>query len=1014
MAGTARIAARVVLLALLVIGRAVGQDAETAYQRAVTAYADKDYEKAIEGFRAFVDRYATDSRAAGAAYQIGVCYGALQQNEKAAQAFDHCAKLFPSAPAAENAVYNKGYYFYRAEQWQPAAAAFFDYTKIGTNDALKGSAWYWRGEALYKLTWFEKAAEAYQQLLGMPTAVLQHPDVKGLVPYARYSVGVCQFQLKKYQEAVDALKPLVEGQSDVAVLPDALWYGGESLRQLKQLDPAVAWFQRVVDQHPKSPFAPDALAGIVAIEQQRGHTDAAKTALDRLLRDYPKAETATGTGRFRLAAERAEKGDLEAAERLYTEALEGADGDTEAAGLLGLGEVLYRAEKLDQAAARLKQLLDKHAEYEGAARARLLLGDIDMRQEHFDQAEAIYRDYLDQHPTSPEAPKVRYNLALSLYRQNRTDDAIKLYDEIVAADPKSELSAGVLLELGRLRLAAGNGAAARDAYQTYLDNHPTGPDAARAWFGLGQADEALKDLAGSAKAYRTLADKFATDELAERALYRLSDVHTALGQTEKAAAVAVELRQKFPTGRYGAATLLTTGQQHYAAQRYPQAIDCFQTFIQNFPNDPNLPTAISNLAATFYVATGVENHYQKSAELYARLAREFPNASPDSLYWSGRANQLSGNDRAAADAFDSFVRTQANNPLAPRAQLYLGKALAKLQRYDDAITTLNAAVKATAGNLPVRTEARYELAWALLGAGKTVEGYTAFRDLAAESPDAELAADARFRLGSHAFELKQYVDAVDQYTTWLADYPTHALQPKVIYNLACALEAAGRYPEAVKRFAEAEPLLTDEGVADLKQQAGYRQGYLAVTRLDDPAAALRAFDAFDAAHPASKLAAESTYYRGMALAAQSKWPEAEQAFRKFLDRYTDHVLVTQAKFHLGVSLQNQQRFDDARAVYEPLTERAGLPKELAAEAQLRLGECLYATKAYEEALGAFLRASVSEVKEVLPPALYWAARCYQIKGDEANAKDKLKKVIAGYPETEWATRAKKALEELGG
>ena len=996
---------------MLALAPAGATEADVAYNRAASAYADKDYQKAIDAFGAFIQQFPDDPRAPAAAYQLGACYGERDENLKAAEAFARCAERYGTSPVVENAVYNKAYYYYRAEQWQAAAAAFFDYTKLGTNPSLKARAWYWRGEALYKLGWLDKAITAYQELLGQPADVLQHPDVKGLVPYARYSIGICQYSLKRYQEAVDALRALVAKNPNLPITAEALWYGGEGLRQLKQDEESLSWLQRVVDQYATSPYAPEALNSIVAIQQARGKTAAAEAAMTKLLRDYPDYQGVAGAGRYQLASARLEAGDYSGAEKLYQAALQGATGETEALGLLGLAEVRYRAEHWEEAAATLRQLLERYPDGDPALRGKLLLADVLMRQEKYADAEQIYRAYLAAHGTEADAAKVRYNLGLALYRQNQSDEAMKLFEQVARADPTSDLAAAVWLEIGRLKLAAQDAAGAKTAYDAYLKHHGDNPEAIRAWLGLGQAASLAKDWAGAAKAYRTAVDKFSQHALAERALYQLSEVYTELGQSDQAAAAAAELRQKFPQSRYGAATLLAEGQKAYAAQQYEAAVTAFEAFLKSYPNDANVPTALSNLGATLYVAETVPDHYLRSAEAFGRLAKEHPSAAGDSLYWSGRAYQMAGRYQPAVDAFEQFLKAQTNSPLVPRAELYRGKALAKLEQYPAAVKALEAALKA-ASDEKLKAEVRYELAWALLGAGREDEAYTAFKQLTSEAPDTDLAADAKYRLASRAAEQGKYDEAVTAYEEWLKAYPDNALRGRVLYNLAVAQQSAGKFGEAATRYEQAVQTLTGTADAELKEQAAYGRGHC-LYRHGDHDDALAALEAFGVAYPNSSLAVNALYDRGQVLAAKQQWTDAEKVFRAVLEKQPNPTLTNSARFNLGVALQNQQRYDDARLVYEQVNDSAGLTPQMGAETLLRLGECLYATKAYEEALSAFLRAGVSEVESVKAPALYWSGRCYQIKGDDANAKDKLRQVVAKYAETEWAKRAQKALGEIG-
>jgi outer membrane protein assembly factor BamD len=60
----------------------------------------------------------------------------------------------------------------------------------------------------------------------------------------------------------------------------------------RQYDPAIVYYQFVVDQYPETEFAPQALAGLYRANLAIGYDDLAEQARDRLLRSYPASEAA--------------------------------------------------------------------------------------------------------------------------------------------------------------------------------------------------------------------------------------------------------------------------------------------------------------------------------------------------------------------------------------------------------------------------------------------------------------------------------------------------------------------------------------------------------------------------------------------------------------------------------------------------------------------------------------------------------------------------------------------------
>jgi len=71
--------------------------------------------------------------------------------------------------------------------------------------------------------------------------------------------------------------------------PDALYYIGESFA-VENPDSAVAYWTRVVAEHPKATKASTSLYKMGRLEETRNNRAAARSYYDRLLREYPRSE----------------------------------------------------------------------------------------------------------------------------------------------------------------------------------------------------------------------------------------------------------------------------------------------------------------------------------------------------------------------------------------------------------------------------------------------------------------------------------------------------------------------------------------------------------------------------------------------------------------------------------------------------------------------------------------------------------------------------------------------------
>jgi tol-pal system protein YbgF len=79
-----------------------------SYQAGVTAWRDKDYPACIDRFRAFLQTYASSSRADDAAFWIADCHYKQGEFKNAVLRFDDVVRNYPTGNRAPDALYRQG------------------------------------------------------------------------------------------------------------------------------------------------------------------------------------------------------------------------------------------------------------------------------------------------------------------------------------------------------------------------------------------------------------------------------------------------------------------------------------------------------------------------------------------------------------------------------------------------------------------------------------------------------------------------------------------------------------------------------------------------------------------------------------------------------------------------------------------------------------------------------------------------------------------------------------------
>lgn len=303
-------------------------------------------------------------------------------------------------------------------------------------------------------------------------------------------------------------------------------------------------------------------------------------------------------------------------------------------------------------------------------------------------------------------------------------------------------------------------------------------------------------------------------------------------------------------------------------------------------------------------------------------AEETPPSSQEAqgMYSDAAGLQNNGQFDLAADDWDKFLKKFPKDPLAAKAQHYLGVCRLQLKQYDKAAAAFQAVVT-NHPQLETIQEAYLNLGWcqySLAGQGdkgqyakaaatfadlakkfpdgkfidqalffwgeseynqgKKKQALPAYQQLVADHAESPLRRDAVYALGVTQEELGQFADAGQTYDLFLKEFPKHELVPEIRMRKAETLLQAGDAAGAEKLFAE---VAATEGFAALDHALSRRAFCLAKLGKFAEAGELYAKIATDFKQsPVAKdaaLAAGRCYYRA------ERWPEAAQWLQTAVD-----------------------------------------------------------------------------------------------------------------------------------
>jgi cellulose synthase operon protein C len=253
---------------------------------------------------------------------------------------------------------------------------------------------------------------------------------------------------------------------------------------------------------------------------------------------------------------------------------------------------------------------------------------------------------------------------------------------------------------------------------------------------------------------------------------------------------------------------------------------------------------------------------------------------------------------------------------------------------------------------------------------KALETYQA---LVAAFPDVPLATEARFELAELLAQRNNHDQAIQLLTDVLDKEPPPDLTEKVRLRLGAIQAAKGNLKAALSQF----DAVTRNPKSPHNGWAHYHTGeaYLQAEQYPEAIKRLALFRDQAPYHSMPGLTDRALLRLGYAHAREKQWDQSRQALEKLVGQFGGSPWAADARYGIGWAYQQQQNYEAAVKAYQQAADqKAG---ELAAKAQLQIGLCRLEQKRYADAANAFMIVPTTyDYPELTAAALFEAARAY--------------------------------------
>jgi len=444
----------------------------------LTCYVEmKRWPAAVEAAQKFAEKYPQSKLAPTAMYLAGEAMQRMNDWPGAAEMYAATLKRYPDAPMADRILFLRGYALLMLDKNDNAIAVFDEYKKKHPQGSLHEAAYYWTGMAHSFAQRHPEAREAMGVYLQKYPKGSYQTEAEFRRAHALYGqknweeackeleafakthaghpraaeawllLGDSRFAIADIEGGIDAYGKVTPETPQIYDL--AYFKVGKGYKQLEQVDQHRKHFTEFVEKHGDSNRVVEALYEIAWADRQKGNLDAARKMYWETARKYGNDARKPGvedlfSGLLRLYKTDDEKARFLAELRDYVEEAQNAGKMTMAArGLWAQAQVVKRQEP-DRARALLVQGASLIKPEEGSSVIIPDFADALRENNQSVEAKAFYEGLIKWYPRAFQKDRSYAGLGLIAVKEGHEKEALDQFAKFEKESIQSPLRPSVL------------------------------------------------------------------------------------------------------------------------------------------------------------------------------------------------------------------------------------------------------------------------------------------------------------------------------------------------------------------------------------------------------------------------------------------------------------------------------------------------------------------------------------------------------------------------------------------
>ncbi|WP_290960657.1 tetratricopeptide repeat protein [Gracilimonas sp.] len=558
------------------------------------------------------------------------------QYRKSINSFREFGERYKDGLWVERAYYEWSVSAFQASLYGEAIEVLLDLVRSDVELEEPAKIYTMLGEAFFANAEYTRAIQAFEEAEKVGNI---DPALKR---QARFQKAWILYRNQAYQQAQPIFESVYAETPDSEVGREALFWSADSYYKMNQFSSAAQRFRMYTQNYPDNEMMGPALYSLGWSYFEMGQYENAVGPLEDFLENYEKPETAlfpydTDT-QLRVGDAYYALGQYRQAIASYNQAIGAEPGGDYA--MFQIANSYYRAGRTFEAVSNFRKMLRIYPFSRLREQAQYNVAYIYLNTNNYSQAVEEFQTVINKYPGTDWAARSQYNIGDAYYNAGEYERAIAAYQKVLDDYPRSSYIIEAINGIQYAQLSAGRSDSSSVILEEFLSDNPTSSTADQLRYRQALNVFQSGDYENAIKEFRQYLRVTNSERLMSEAYSNLGEAYRQLGQIDN-------------------------------------AINAYQTIVDEFPNDDLASSALTSLGTLNFE----RGEYDLSHANYAQLLESAPRFRQEAYVGMGNASLAQEKIDQAKEEYESALQVNANNEAA---KVGLGKVALANDNYDEA------------------------------------------------------------------------------------------------------------------------------------------------------------------------------------------------------------------------------------------------------------------------------------------------------------------------------------------